>query len=541
MAEVEEAQDSSIAKEEVKEDDMESQIQRAMRSRVLYFKDQAEGNSRGSRFMGHWLGNEDPQVKPWTGSTWKRITKSLETSNIKMDLGGMPNEGVASFLEDPCATLSLRGVRRELEKELGLETYALDIHKRYVKQCLLECLNGGNDENDSKSSAETVEKNVDTGKGEAAGSPEKEQMKKDVKEASSEDEEKMEDSPVMGLLTEHKKAKVQTKKSQVVEKKKIPTESTIKEAVKKRASYLKANSNKITMAGVRQLLAEDLELDKNTLYPFKKFISQQVDEQKILIAKHQKSSAGEESSDSLNSESEEIEEEVKSTKKIASKRKIQKSEEPRKRTRPAMETKESSKKQSKLVETSEENSEAGGNASEDDQSHSSAEKPVKKKEVATPAYGKRVEHLKSVIKSCGMSVPPAVYKRVKQASENKREAFLIKELEEILSREGMSTDPSEKEIKEVRKRKDRAKELEGIDMSNIVSSARRRSTTSFVAPPKPKIPVKIDGDKAEDTETSNEEGDDDDDDDDDDVEDGDDSQSEEFNEGENSSGFLCSS
>ncbi|XP_057486697.1 uncharacterized protein LOC130772828 [Actinidia eriantha] len=490
MAEVEEAQDSSIAKEEVKEDDMESQIQRAMRSRVLYFKDRAD-------------------------------------------------------------SLTFEGVRRELEKELGLETYALDIHKRYVKQCLLECLNGGNDENDSKSSAETVEKNVDTGKGEAAGSPEKEQMKKDVKEASSEDEEKMEDSPVMGLLTEHKKAKVQTKKSQVVEKKKIPTESTIKEAVKKRASYLKANSNKITMAGVRQLLAEDLELDKNTLYPFKKFISQQVDEvlkppkvsepasgaKKKNTAKHSHSKAskkfsGEESSDSLNSESEEIEEEVKSTKKIASKRKIQKSEEPRKRMRPAMETKESSKKQSKLVETSEENSEAGGNASEDDQSHSSAEKPVKKKEVATPAYGKRVEHLKSVIKSCGMSVPPAVYKRVKQASENKREAFLIKELEEILSREGMSTDPSEKEIKEVRKRKDRAKELEGIDMSNIVSSARRRSTTSFVAPPKPKIPVKSDGDKAEDTETSNDEGDDDDDDDDDDVEDGDDSHSEEFNEDE---------
>ena len=100
------------------------------------------------------------------------------------------------------------------------------------------------------------------------------------------------------------------------------------------------------------------------------------------------------------------------------------------------------------------------------------------------------------------------------------------------------------EIKEVRKRKDRAKELEGIDMSNIVSSTRRRSTTSFVAPPKAKIPVKSDGNKAEDTETSNDEGDsdndNDNDDDDDDAEDGDDSQSEEFNKGENSSGFLCS-
>lgn len=95
------------------------------------------------------------------------------------------------------------------------------------------------------------------------------------------------------------------------------------------------------------------------------------------------------------------------------------------------------------------------------------------------------------------------------------------------------------EIKEVKKRKDRAKELEGIDMSNIVSSTRRRSTTSFstsfVPPPRPEVTVKIDSENAEDTESSNDEGGTDDDGDD---EDGDDSQSEELNEGK-SSGFLC--
>jgi hypothetical protein len=41
-------------------------------------------------------------------------------------------------------------------------------------------------------------------------------------------------------------------------------------------------------------------------------------------------------------------------------------------------------------------------------------------------------------------VPPSIYKKVKQAPENKREARLIKELEEILSREGLSSNPSEK-------------------------------------------------------------------------------------------------
>lgn len=42
------------------------------------------------------------------------------------------------------------------------------------------------------------------------------------------------------------------------------------------------------------------------------------------------------------------------------------------------------------------------------------------------------------------SVPPVIYKKVKQVPENKREEQLIKELEEILSREGLSSNPSEK-------------------------------------------------------------------------------------------------
>lgn len=87
-----------------------------------------------------------------------------------------------------------------------------------------------------------MEKNVDTVKGEVAESLAKEQLQEDVKVPTPEDEEKMEDSPVMGLLTGNKKTKVQAKETQGVEKKEVPTLSTIKEAIKKRASYLKANS-----------------------------------------------------------------------------------------------------------------------------------------------------------------------------------------------------------------------------------------------------------------------------------------------------------
>lgn len=46
------------------------------------------------------------------------------------------------------------------------------------------------------------------------------------------------------------------------------------------------------------------------------------------------------------------------------------------------------------------------------------------------------------------------------------------------------------EIKDCRKRKDTARELEGIDMSNIISSSRRRSTFSFVTPERPGIRAK---------------------------------------------------
>lgn len=70
-------------------------------------------------------------------------------------------------------------------------------------------------------------------------------------------------------------------------------------------------------------------------------------------------------------------------------------------------------------------------------------------------------------------------------------------------------------------------------MSNIVQSSRRRSAISFVAPPKPKIPVESEVDDAEGTDKDNDVDDDDEDDedDDDDEEDDDGSQSEEFNDG----------
>lgn len=97
------------------------------------------------------------------------------------------------------------------------------------------------------------------------------------------------------------------------------------------------------------------------------------------------------------------------------------------------------------------------------------------------------------------------------------------------------------EIKEVSRKKARAKELEGIDMSNIVSSTRRRATISFAAPPppKPKIPVETSGKDTKGSDNDNddegkeneEEEEDEEDEEEEDSSDDDGSESEEFNAG----------
>ncbi|KAK8580251.1 hypothetical protein V6N13_143368 [Hibiscus sabdariffa] len=476
------------------------------------------------------------------------VEATAEKDDIESRITTAMRSRVGHFKEQS-DSLTFEGVRRLLEKDLGLETFALDVHKRFVKQCLLKCLDDGNDDEGSKNSGETVEKNVSTIT-EGTESPKGRQPKKDINEPCSEDD-KLEESPVLGLLSGQKTMKTENKENKEV------SESTIKKAIRNRASYVEANSDNVTMAGLRRLLEEDLKLDKYALDPYKTFIAEQLEQ--VLksreasgpasevkkknfkknsqsrtsknVSKKLSSSSGSEN-DEEEGEEEEEEEQVKPKKKITPKGNIKNSEGLKKRKIPKNEAQMPSKKRSKHMESDSDdnsNKEDSGSVSDDGRSRSSAAKA--RKETSAPVYGKRVEHLKSVIKSCGMSVPPSIYKRVKQVPENKREAQLIKELQEILYKEGLSANPSEKEIKDVRKKKERARELEGIDMSNIVSSSRRRPTTSFVPPPKPKIPDVSDDDESEE---SDEDDSDDDDEDNDEEEAGDDgnSQSEESEEEE---------
>uniref|UniRef100_A0A803NL69 DEK-C domain-containing protein n=1 Tax=Cannabis sativa TaxID=3483 RepID=A0A803NL69_CANSA len=396
----------------------------------------------------------------------------LEFSDIGSQVNAAMRARIAYFKEQS-DSLTFEGVRRLLENDLGLERCSLDVHKRLIKQRLQELLEGVDDGNDSKNCEERSEKesNMETAEKSVAGdeqceSTEGHESNIDASESFSKDADKMNDSPVLGLLTGKKTTKLENKESEQVNEKKALSKATIKMALRKRARYLIDNSEQVTLAGLRRILEEDLELEKMALDSYKEFIKDQVDE--ILIScevsqpvtnakknvvkdskrKVARKTRNEESSDSPNSGSDGDEDLVKPKKKSITRKKN--SNESKKRKKPTKDTNASGKKRIKAKETMTEDNigaEDNGIVSEDDHSQSSADKSTKKKVVSAsaPAYGKRVESLKSVIKACGMSVPPIVYKKAKQVSENKRESYLEKELEEMLSKEGLSANSSEKE------------------------------------------------------------------------------------------------
>ncbi|XP_073306402.1 uncharacterized protein [Primulina huaijiensis] len=403
--------------------------------------------------------------------------------------------------KDQADSLTLESVRRLLEKDMGLEKFALDAHKRFIRQYLEKQMDGP-DNCDSKTVSD-VDKDNHLSDKETALLPKQPEIKKESTKSTPDDKEMMEDSPILGVLSSKSESGAQAFSL---------SESTIKKAIWERADHFLANSETITLVGVRRLLEEDLGLDKNTLDPFKKYINQQIDQvlnppkgakaakdmkinSKSSRSKRSGKTSSEEGYDTLGGESDSMEDKVKSRKEAAH-RENKKLEEVKKRKRSMVgDFDVSSTKQDKLAKRQKEEdneSDDAGNVSEDGESKASLEKP--RKEKLAPGYGRKVEHLKSVIKACGMSVAPSIYKKAKQVSDEKREAFIVKELEGILLREGLSKDPSEKEIKDCKKRKETAKELEGIDMSNIISSTRRRSTFSFVSPPKFETSAK--GDKA---------------------------------------------
>ncbi|KAM0950930.1 putative HIRA-interacting protein [Dioscorea sansibarensis] len=451
----------------------------------------------------------------------KGKTKTRE--EIEAEISQAMRARVEDFKEQ-ADSLTLEGVRRALEKDLGLKAFSLDVHKRFIKQCLEKFFYGPEDESISKSSEKL---SVEADQAVNEETPVKsENLLEETGNGSSILEEKSRGSPA---LVGNEPSDQVNDKDQDIEL----NEDIIRKAIKERADHFRANSETITLSGVRRILEGDLKLARNTLDAYKSFISHELDE--VLTppesakasngakkrdlkkstdsprarkgSKRARKSSDSSDSDDFLSGDEETEEVVGRPKKKMTKELKANTKENAKKKKSQEESKSTSSKKKKSAEPgSNKNSESDseGSSGEGD-SHSSQEGSKKREKPTQSVYGKQVEHLKSIIKSCGMSVPPSVYRRAKQAPESKRESYLIKELEDILEKEGLSTNPSEKEIKAVKKKKERAKELEGIDMSNIVSSTRRRTTSSYIPPPKPKVVVESEDDEEEGDDEEDEE------------------------------------
>eukprot|EP00245_Coleochaete_scutata_P010982 TRINITY_DN3980_c0_g1_i1.p1 TRINITY_DN3980_c0_g1~~TRINITY_DN3980_c0_g1_i1.p1 ORF type:complete len:292 (-),score=133.72 TRINITY_DN3980_c0_g1_i1:372-1247(-) len=278
----------------------------------------------------------------------------------------------------------------------------------------------------------------------------------------------------------------------------VPDED-IAQAMKSRGAEIRRRRNSLTPKQVRRMIEEDLELPTKALDDKKDFIRSLIDE-----AMEEEEEAGEDDDE---------EEEEKVVKKQPAKRRATKA--------PPKAKKESSKKKRRKDEEEEEEDEDsdGQEEAEDEDSEEDVRRAKKRSEKKAPAprtpkvaYGKRVEKLKDVIKQCGMVVPPNIYKKANQASADKREDLLVSELEAFLEREGLSSNPSEKEIKECKARKQKLKELEGIELDNIIDVPRGRRAARQV------MSYKVPDDDDEDEEEKDDAEDEDDDDDDEDVE-----------------------
>eukprot|EP00898_Chlorokybus_atmophyticus_P000364 jgi/Chlat1/1328/Chrsp118S01751 len=305
-------------------------------------------------------------------------------------------------------------------------------------------------------------------------------------------------------------------------------EDAVKAAVQNRAAYFRKNSETLTLKSARRLLEEDLGLADKELDSLKAFVQDLVD--KVL-------SSVEDASSQKAAASPNAKPAAAATKKAESKSKVAsakqvdgtKKQKQRKSNKEDKENKQSNADGDKQLAmqimpvsnavltvrgddardaSTSGDGDAGGSTisseGEGDQQtkkrRKRAEGPTKertmkkekpdksKKPAQAPPRSARVEELKSLIKRCGLTVSPAVWKQVKGALERD----VVKALEAVLAKEGLSPHPTESEIRAVKGRKELNRELDGIDTSNIVSRSRRAAAPRSFAATEPPLQLASD-------------------------------------------------
>ncbi|KAG0480299.1 hypothetical protein HPP92_011157 [Vanilla planifolia] len=141
-------------------------------------------------------------------------------------------------------SFTLEGVRRALEKDMGLDIFSLDAHKSKY----------------SRSPVYSGEKKI-------PGEEEEPKQPKDSKSSCDVDENAEESLADDGIPN----SKLMKTEEPIGDAE--ISEDIIKKAIKMRGSYFKENLEKISLAKVRRQLEEDLNVKKNTLDAYKNFIS----------------------------------------------------------------------------------------------------------------------------------------------------------------------------------------------------------------------------------------------------------------------------
>eukprot|EP00252_Welwitschia_mirabilis_P028056 TRINITY_DN9946_c0_g1_i1.p1 TRINITY_DN9946_c0_g1~~TRINITY_DN9946_c0_g1_i1.p1 ORF type:complete len:508 (-),score=176.50 TRINITY_DN9946_c0_g1_i1:362-1885(-) len=441
----------------------------------------------------------------------------------------------SSTFKSQSESLTFEGVRRLLEKEIGLEPFTLDSHKQLIKRLLEEVLSGSKDNDGSEILSKDTNSNPNS-EDEAGNAVSKHVEQNENSELQTTDgsngkEEDKIDGSEQVCLDDADEKSVDCKKASTE-----INEAVIKEALWKRASYLKANTESLSLGGVRRLIEQDLHLEKKALDSYKAIISSLVDEilampnDAVISSKKSNKETKETKKNKEGSKARmttkkeeildtaEILEDGDAIEHIDKKSKLSKMKKRRKEdmdneNMKLKKQKKSSDKDANGISRKQGNRKIAGKdadseslstkdtdnirkeedsgvnkngTSEDSENDMAAPKRKQgtKHSNANVVYGKQVENLRKIIKACGMTVPPAIYKKAKQVTESKREEYLIEELLSILKKEGLSSNPTEKEIRAVKKRKERAKDLEGIDTTNIISEGRpRRSASNFFSTP----------------------------------------------------------
>eukprot|EP00897_Mesotaenium_endlicherianum_P005644 jgi/Mesen1/5107/ME000254S04130 len=301
--------------------------------------------------------------------------------------------------------------------------------------------------------------------------------------------------------------------------------AAIDRVVRSRAEQIRSQASSWTLRSVRRLLEEDLGLKAGQLDNEKLYIKELVD--KVLqgeYPEHPVEDKGE--ADGLDDNSHKIHHKKMS---YIDKHKCQvESEEEGEPVKPKR------RRQKEEEDSDVEGSEEEGRKKKKRREHQNKAKSTTKSHDVTSQVRKpptkvathcaRVEHTKRVCQAAGIKIPPHVYKKANQAPAEKREEALVKELEALLEKEALCSTSSEKDIKAVKKSLDKQRELEGIDMSNILDEprGRRRSaaTPAFMrAPPARERDAEADSGSGSEGEEDGEDDDEDDEDEDHELQD----------------------